>query len=160
MGARKGGRSDPQSPTSPHRIASREKAQEALRLRRMGVPYPDIARRAGYADRRGAQRAVYRELEAQGADDAHEVRKMEVERLDFLLMAMWNKAMRGDGWSVDRVLRIMERRSRLLGLDEPLKQQMEVITESVLDAEIARLTQALADREAATQHASGDAAQS
>jgi len=57
--------------------------------------------------------------------------------------------MDGDGWAVDRVLRVMERRSRLLGLDAPMRQQLEVITDSVLDEEIARLTAQLAAREAA-----------
>lgn len=156
MGAKPGRPSGANSPTSPRSIATREKHQKALAMRRAGVSYPDIARALGYADRKSAQRAVTAELEAQPGDDVQIVRKMEVERLDGLLFAMWRKAMNGDGWSVDRVLRIMERRSRLLGLDEPLKQQIEVISESVLDQEIARLSGALADREAAG--AAGDSA--
>src|SRR4051812_3272548 len=141
---------------SPARIAAREKAQAALRLRRAGVPFEDIAERVGYRDRRSAQRAVERELESHSAEDAHVVRAMEVERLDALLFAMWRKAINGDGWSVDRVLRIMERRSRLQGLDAPLRQQIEVISESVLDEEIAKLTGKLAAREAEQRAAATD----
>jgi hypothetical protein len=136
------------SRTSPARIEARDKRQWALRLRRAGVHYEDIAERVGYRDRRSAQRAVERELEVHSAEDVSAVRKIEVERLDAMLMAMWRKAINGDGWSVDRVLRIMERRSRLLGLDAPIRQQIEVITESVLDEEIAKLTGKLAAREA------------
>jgi hypothetical protein len=147
--APKNGRTDANSPTSPAHIAAREKHQKALGYRRAGMSYTEIARRVGYRDRRSAQRAVVAELEAQPGDDVQVVRKMEVERLDALLLSLWTKAIRGDGWSTDRVLRIMERRSRLLGLDEPMKQQIEVITESVLDAEIARLTGQIAEREAA-----------
>lgn len=128
------------------RVAAREKAQAALRLRRAGVLYPDIADRLDYSSRRSAQRAVERELMSHAAEDVAVVRQMEVDRLDALLLAMWKKAIGGDGWSVDRILRIMERRSRLLGLDEPMKQQIEVITESVLDEEIARLTAELNER--------------
>jgi hypothetical protein len=141
---------------SPKRIEAREKAQQALRLRRAGAQYEDIAERVGYGSRRAAQRAVERELESHSAEDVAIVRTMEVERLDALLFAMWRKALGGDGWSVDRVLRIMERRSRLLGLDAPLRQQIEVISESVLDEEIANLTQKLAAREAEQRAAATD----
>jgi hypothetical protein len=34
-----------------------------------------------------------------------------------MLLGLWQKASRGDPASVDRVLRIQERRARLLGLD-------------------------------------------
>jgi hypothetical protein len=40
-----------------------------------------------------------------------------------LLKAMWSKAMKGDVARVDRCLRIMERRAKLLGLDAPSKQE-------------------------------------
>jgi hypothetical protein len=138
----------PNSPTNPRQIAAREKRQQALSYRRAGMNFTDIARLVGYSDRRNAQKAVTRELADAPAEDVSVVRKMEVDRLDALLLSMWKKAMNGDGWSVDRVLRIMERRSRLLGLDEPMKQQIEVITETVLVQEIARMTAALVEREA------------
>ena len=38
------------------------------------------------------------------------------------------------------LLGIAERRARLLGLDTPTKRQVEVISESAVDAEIARLS--------------------
>ena len=138
---------------SPKRIASRVKRQQALSLRRAGVPFETIAERVGYKDRRSAQRAVEKELEDHSAEDVHIVRKMEVERLDALLLSMWRKAINGDGMAVERVLRIMERRSRLQGLDAPIRQQIEVISESVLDEEIAKLTEKIAAREAEQQRA-------
>jgi hypothetical protein len=137
------------SKTSPKMIAAREKRQQAIRLRRAGVQYDEIAARVGFKDRRSAQRAVVKELESFPPEDVAIVRAMEVERLDALLFSQWRRAMDGDGWAVDRVLRVMERRSRLLGLDAPMRQQLEVITDSVLDEEIARLTAQLAAREAA-----------
>ncbi|HET6257066.1 MAG TPA: hypothetical protein VFE39_00285 [Pseudonocardia sp.] len=44
---------------------------------------------------------------------------------------------------------IDERRARLVGLDAPRRQAVEVVTNEVVDAEIAELTQKLANREAA-----------
>jgi hypothetical protein len=48
-----------------------------------------------------------------------------VDRLDRLLAAIWNQAIEGDGESIDRCLRIMKRRSELLGLDAPKNVKME-----------------------------------
>jgi len=46
-------------------------------------------------------------------------------------------AMEGKGWAVDRLLAVMDRRARLLGLDRPAKH--EVLTIDAIDHEIARL---------------------
>jgi hypothetical protein len=145
-------------PTNQRMIEAREKHQHALRLRRAGMEYQDIARIVGYTDRRSAQRAVQTELDAQGSEDAAAVRTMEASRLDALLFAVWKRAMNGDGWAVRHALEIMERRARMLGLDAPVKQSIEVITDSVLDEEIAELTQKLADRDAAKAREAADAA--
>ena len=50
---------------------------------------------------------------------------MELERLSALDAAHWDKAMQGNGEATDRVLRIMERRAKLLGLDAPIKVNVE-----------------------------------
>jgi len=42
---------------------------------------------------------------------------------------------------LDRLLRIQERRAKLMGLDAPVEARIEVVTEDVIDAEIRRLTQ-------------------
>lgn len=46
------------------------------------------------------------------------VRQMELERLDRLLTALWDSACGGNGAAVDRILKIMQRRADLLGLDK------------------------------------------
>ena len=50
---------------------------------------------------------------------ADEVRALELARLDALLAALWPQ--QGEPAVVDRVLRIMERRAKLLGLDAPTR---------------------------------------
>ena len=50
---------------------------------------------------------------------------------------MWDKAMGGDGWAVDRVLAIMDQRARYIGLYAPLQERITVITEETVDAAIA-----------------------
>jgi hypothetical protein len=48
------------------------------------------------------------------------LRVLEAGRLDQLQLAIWKSALAGHLGAIDRVLRIMERRARLFGLDTPL----------------------------------------
>ncbi len=79
----------------------------------------EIARRVGYRSASGVHRAIVSGLKKTLQEPADELRTMEAERLDRMLEGLWQKAISGDTWSVDRVLNIMERRARLLGLDRP-----------------------------------------
>lgn len=52
-----------------------------------------------------------------GHEAPGEALALELQRLDALQAALWNEAASGNVAAVDRVLRIMERRARLLNLD-------------------------------------------
>lgn len=98
-------------------ISAVERQRQALELRKRGMSYSDIAAAIGYKSPSGAHQAVAHALKKTLREEADGLREMEAERLDALLDAVWDKAMRGNKDAVDRVLRIMERRARLLGLD-------------------------------------------
>ncbi|WP_075662445.1 hypothetical protein [Streptomyces acidiscabies] len=81
-------------------------------------------------------------------DDVDELRALEADRLDRLFFVAYKKAVRDqDLAAIDRTLRIMERRARLLGLDMPVRTelsgpdggpvQVENVTVDELDALIA-----------------------
>lgn len=104
--------------------------QQALKLRLAGVSLESIAEKLGYAhksnaskDIRGAIKEIYREA-------AEEVRTLELERLDRIMFAVWQKAIAGDSAAIDRVLRIMDRRAQYLGLDSPKETSVEVKSDS------------------------------
>lgn len=93
----------------------------ALEMRKAGATYAHIAQVLNITEtaaRKAVLRALAR-LNEKVSESAEEVRRLELERLDALLAALWGKAQAGDGAAIDRVLRIMERRARLLGLDAP-----------------------------------------
>jgi len=94
--------------------------RKALELRRAGLAYEGIAERLGYQTRNGAHRAVARVLARNPAADVDAVRELETDRLDRLLVAVWPVALKGEPKAVDQVLKIAERRARLLGLDVPM----------------------------------------
>ena len=62
-------------------------------------------------------------LKATLREPADEVRDLEVARLDAMLLPLWRRVQQGDERAVDRALKIMERRARLLGLDAPSKSE-------------------------------------
>ncbi len=95
-----------------------EKWAQALNLRKGGASYDDIARQLGYSDGASAYNAVQSALGLAIAEPAEEVRKLELERLDRLQVAQWRAAMNGDVRAAQTVLKIMERRARLTGIDE------------------------------------------
>jgi len=141
---------------------------ECARLRSAGLTYQAIAENVGLSHRSLARQAVERALLAVVAEPAEELRRLELMKLDQLSVAAWEilednhvrvsagRVMFLDDEplpdtrptlnAIDRLLKISERRSRLLGLDAPV--QISAISMDAVDAEIIRL-----DAEIAAQHA-------
>jgi len=66
----------------------------------------------------------------------------ELKRLETVEARLWDRVMTGeDDAAVDRYLKIVQERIRILGLHAP--KEHKVITESAIDQEIARLTNEL-----------------
>jgi hypothetical protein len=124
MGNPKGGRPRGGLP-SPEVL---ERQNEVVKLRRGGLTWDLIAQRVGYSDPSGAQKAYEAANKRIIAEDIAEIRNLETERLDLAQSAIWGKVLQGDNPSIANLLRIMERRAKLLGLDQPTRIQAEVIT--------------------------------
>jgi hypothetical protein len=110
----------PHSNLSVVRIGRSERAGQALDLRKAGLTFKEIGRRMGFTEQH-AHRLVTEELarlNARRAESAAAVTRLELERLDALLAAVWPKALEGDLPCIDRVLAVLARRARLLGLDQ------------------------------------------
>jgi hypothetical protein len=112
-----GGRRE--SKTSVRRLDAVEKERQALELRKAGVTFDVIAQRLGYAHPSGAYRAVMSGIQKTLQQPADELRQLELARLDAMLTGLWTGARQGNHSAVMSVLRIMERRAKLLGLDAP-----------------------------------------
>lgn len=100
-------------------IEATERQRQAVELRKAGGSFEEIARQLGYKDPSGAYRAVRTALRKTIQQPADELRQLEVARLDALLVGLWSDARKGDVAKIDRVLKIMQRRADLLGLDAP-----------------------------------------
>jgi hypothetical protein len=62
-------------------------------------------------------------LQEQTLEDANQLRVLELARLDEMQATLWQKVRDGNLKAVDRVMRIMERRSRLMGLDAAARME-------------------------------------
>jgi len=125
-----------------------EKERKVLEYRRGGLTFDLIAERLGYASASGAHKAYLSACNRIVYEDVVEVRKSEMDRLDIAQAAIWGDLT--DTQNVDAntrarlvmaLMKIMERRARLLGLDMPTKAQVEVsiYDRDTIDAEVQRL---------------------
>lgn len=103
-----------------------ERRAKALQLRRAGAHYRTIAKQCGvsletaYAD----VQAELTALRAVTEQDAEVIRDLELRRLDDYMLALAPKAQRGDVQAITACLRVQERRSKYLGLDAAIKQEL------------------------------------
>ena len=117
---------------------------ETLKLRAQGLTYREISERLNI-DPSTAQRRVKRGLAETIAESVDEMRRLEGDLLDALQFAVWSKAIEGNLQAVKTVLSVMERRSRLYGLDQPHQVTIEQWSMESIDAEVQRLSRLLAD---------------
>lgn len=125
-----------------------ERDAEAARLRSRGWSYPRIAAELGWQHRADAWNAVKRVLDATVREAGDQVRAIELDRLDTLytaatevlerrhitvsngrIITLGDEPLPDDGpvlQAIDRLLKIQERRSKLLGLDAPTKQNISI----------------------------------
>ena len=109
------------------REAAWAKQQEALKLRMAGATYGEIASTLGYANPSSAKYAVDACIGRAETDAAKDVVALDLARLDEYQMRCTH-ALRanGDLHQIDRLMRIMEMRYRLLGVsDETIRAMQE-----------------------------------
>jgi len=126
------------SKTSSVRLKAADRKQLALRLRRDGHSFAGIGQQLGCSAQR-AHQIVTQGLAAinrENAELAAEVTRLEQERLDALLAAYMPAALDGHLQSAEFVLKIGDRRARLLGLDAASKVEGHFSFASLSDAEL------------------------
>jgi len=120
------GSTNRQHKTGQRALAGHAKALQALEARRQGMTYEAIAKAVGYADRASAYKAVMSALQATLREPAEAVREIELQRLDQVIASMWPGMAGGDPKAAAIVLRALERRATMLGLDAPAKSTVEI----------------------------------
>ena len=132
------------TPTAPNRVKqTTETMWKSAQLRSAGATFREIGETLGI-DPTWARTLVIRALEASQYEAADLMRTQEGVRLDRLQRAHWAQALGGDAKASAVVLRCMDRRARLFGLDAPVQAAVEVtVTTSEIDAEVQSLVRLL-----------------
>ncbi|MER6191786.1 hypothetical protein [Streptomyces cyaneofuscatus] len=132
-------------------LTTAERDARAAELRSKGWTYPRIAAELGFNHRADAYNAVKRVLKETVREAGEDVRALELERLDRLeaaanevlerehvtvsngrVVSLNETPLPDDGpvlAAIDRLLKIQERRARLLGLDAPTKAAITITPE-------------------------------
>lgn len=114
-------------PSKAQKAQTAERRRKAITLRLAGMDWQSIADQLGYADRGAACKDVNRALEANLAEQsqaADTLREVETLRLDRLQAAAWPSAVKGDLKAIETVLKVIDRRVKLQGLDMPLRAEL------------------------------------
>lgn len=115
----------PRSKFAPSTLNAAERRARVMQLREEGLTIRAIAEKEGVSQRRirqlleeGTTRLLDRHDQL-----ARDLLERSLSHLDDLLEAVWDDAMEGDVRSVAQALAIIDRRTRLLGLDAPSRQE-------------------------------------
>jgi VIT1/CCC1 family predicted Fe2+/Mn2+ transporter len=115
-----------ESKTSARRVHAAERRIEAVAYGTAGATYEQIGERLG-CSRAVAHKLVTQELSRireETAEQADELRTLELSRLDALWMRAFDAVRSGNVRAIDQCIRVMERRARLAGLDAATRQEI------------------------------------
>lgn len=130
-------------------IDARKREARVFELRVQGFTFEQIALEVGYQGASGAWQAYKRVKETLIFESVEEARQLELMRLDEMMFALWGRAIGGDLPAASCVLKIMDRRAKLLGLDKPEKVDVNQweFDGTDLDAEVQKLVIMMNERE-------------
>lgn len=129
---KKGKRGGSGNATSKAHSKHLERQEEALQFRIVGLSYSKIATQMGIS-KTCAHKLVVKALadSASRVDkSADDLRDLELERLDKLLLGIWTEAIKGSPSHSAQALKIMEQRQKLTGIQAAPQVLGEIIAEA------------------------------
>jgi hypothetical protein len=105
--------------------AGSEVEGRVVALRTSGWTFEQIADEVGLSGRSQAFRLLQRALRRRPAEMVDELRALDSARLDALTMAVWPKALTGDVKAAGTMLKILERRAKMFGLDREVTSSID-----------------------------------
>lgn len=114
--------------TAQRQIQAIEWKTNAYRMRAAGATIQQIADAVGksYTATSNALMEMMKNARERNAQELEYLRDLELDRLDQLMVRYWQGALSGNLDHAAMVLRIMERRARLSGIDAPIKTDSKI----------------------------------
>ena len=124
-----------------------QRRARAVEMRLGKATYDQIAAVLGYSSRAAVAVDIKRAFEQAVSERDKNVdllRQEELAALDRLQLSIWPMATKGDLGAIDRILKIIDKRCKLLGLDPSISMNVEVTTLDAIDRQIELLNNAIA----------------
>lgn len=141
--------------TRPDQLLVAERRRKAFALRKGGASYQEIADALGVSvsTANAYVLEVLKQLREQVKEDAEEIKALELMRLDQMWLALEGQIRKGHLQAIEKGIKVMERRSKFLGLDSPVKTAITNPdgSESPLNAAAAGLASLLKAAESAAK---------
>ena len=109
---------------SPEAVMSR--ARQAASMRISGYSKPDIMEACGFAGITSVDKAIAKGMQLVDDPDPAIIRKLEIQRLDKYLKSLDKRIEDGDIKAIEAALKVQARRSSLLGLDVPVRREVDI----------------------------------
>jgi len=132
--------------SSAQKIATAQRRARMLELRQQGQTWEDIAAELGYASPGAASKDCVRALRQTVREPAEGLLELELQRLDRYTRAC--EALGLDLRSIDRLIALSARRTRLLGLDAIDQQVRDLEHQRSMLGDLATQLRDLADTQA------------
>ena len=127
-----------------------ERREKTLQLARSGMPYRQVVRALEQSGIKTSPATIsrdleflYREYREQSLASVEEAMTHDLERLDDLMQGIWFSARGGNLKAVDRVLRVIDQRARILGYgDVALRERVreQIVSDLTAEEEAVLLT--------------------
>ena len=118
-----------QQATSLEKIEISKRNRDILKLRLSGLSLQDIGDAVGITAS-AVHKVITKELALITVGPAKDLKMQELLKLDTLQAALWPQAMTGCNKSINTLLKLAERRSKLLGLDAETNQNINISSDS------------------------------
>lgn len=140
------------SPINAKNLTLVEQAAICFEMKKQGMSNEDIGLELGM-EPSWVRKLVHKHLSVIGEElkkNRERYRTIELIRLEQMQAAIWPSALEGDLYAIDRVIKLSERRSKLLGLDESgdgaAAQRSGFLSERERVERIAQLLESARDR--------------
>jgi len=100
-----------------------ETRKKALELRTLGLSYRQIGEQLGVSKTVAYKHVLkaIETLENESREDARVNRRLDLERLDWIIREAMKQSLKGDLQAMDRIMKAIDRRARIYGFNAPQK---------------------------------------
>lgn len=114
----------------PKYIRGLARRSAILNLRKQGFSFAQIGKQFNATSKEVAKLVAQalQELRDENKSTIEDIRELELQRLDLVLMSLADRVKKGDTSAIDRWIRTVERRCKILGLDRVDEATSDAIT--------------------------------